>query len=115
VLGFDIAGFWDGERVHHDAAAPAVFAIVKRDRVRLHFSRAEEAEPRANRADGAYDVYFHMTGVDDLAADIRLRGAHILDGPEDRIYGRRELVIRDCNGLVLAFGEATAASAPAAR
>ena len=32
--------------------------------------------------------------------------AEILDGPEDRVYGQRELVVKDCNGLILAFGEA---------
>jgi hypothetical protein len=31
----------------------------------------------------------------------------ILEGPENRVYGQRELVVRDCNGLVLAFGEET--------
>ena len=31
-------------------------------------------------------------------------------GPEDRIYGQREIVVRDCNGQVLAFGESTRAT-----
>ncbi len=34
------------------------------------------------------------------------------DGPEDRIYGQRELVAMDCNGLILCFGEDTRAPAP---
>ena len=38
-------------------------------------------------------------------AEVRAHGAVIMDGPEDRIYGQRELVVRDCNGVVLAFGE----------
>ena len=46
-----------------------------------------------------------MTGIDALAEELRTRGADILDGPEDRIYGQRELVVKDCNGLILAFGE----------
>ena len=56
ILGFQIAGYWDGERVSLDTDAPPVFLV---------------------------------------------------DGPEDRVYGQRELVIRDCNGLILAFGEET--------
>ena len=52
-------------------------------------------------------AYVHVAGVDALAAELRACGAAILNGPETRIYGQRELVIRDCNGLVLAFGEAT--------
>jgi len=106
VLGFKIAGFWDGERVHHDARARVVFAIVRRDDVRLHFSRDEQADVRTRDTE-SYDVYFHVTGVDALADDFRKRGASILDGPEDRVYGQRELVVRDCNGLILAFGEET--------
>lgn len=116
VLGFEIAGYWDGEQAHHEADGPAVFAIVKRDRVRLHFNRAEQSEVRTGRADGAYDVYFHVTGVDALAEELRRRGAIILEGPEDRVYQQRELVVRDCNGVILAFGEdavrATGTSSP---
>jgi len=40
-----------------------------------------------------------------LAKEWRDRGAEILDGPEDMSYGQREVVIRDLNGLILAFGE----------
>jgi len=107
VLGFEIAGYWDGERVHQNPGAPAVFGIVKRDEVRLHFNRADQFGVRTGRADGAYDVYFPITGVDELAAELRKRGADIIDGPEDRVYGQRELVVSDCNGLILAFGEDT--------
>jgi hypothetical protein len=52
-------------------------------------------------------VYFHVTGVDALGAELRRRRATILEGPDDREYEQRELVVRDCNGLILAFGEAT--------
>lgn len=81
VLGFEIAGYWDGEQAHHGTDRPAVFGIVKRDQVRLHFNRAEQSEVRTGRADGAYDLYFHVTGVDALAEELRRRGAIILEGP----------------------------------
>ena len=105
VLGFEIAAYWDGERQHLDPGRPAVFGIVRRDEVRLHFGRADEGEVRSGGAGDAYDVYFHVMGVDSLAEELRGRGADIVDGPEDRIYHQRELVVRDCNGLILAFGE----------
>lgn len=105
VLGFDVAGFWDGERVSSDANTPPVFAIIRRGNVQEFFSRAERPAGPTNRAEGAYDVYFRVRGVDLLAAESRSRGADVLDGPEDRTYGQRELVVRDCNGLILAFGE----------
>lgn len=105
VLGFQVAGYWDGDRQHLDPRRPAVFGIVQRDAIRLHFNRADHGQARTGRAEGAYDLYFHVTGVDALAEDLRSRGADIIDGPSDRVYGQREVVVRDCNGLILAFGE----------
>jgi len=46
-----------------------------------------------------------VTGIDELAAELRKRGANIVDGPKDRVYGQREIIVRDCNGFILAFGE----------
>jgi len=107
VLGFQIAGYWNGDRVTLAAATPPVFAIVRRDQVQVFFNRADQSAVRTGRAEGAYDAYVRVTGVDALAEELRSRGADILDGPEDRVYGQREFVVRDCNGLVLAFGEDT--------
>lgn len=105
VLGFKISSYWDGERRTLTPASPPPFGIVRRDDVELFFYRATRA---IERDEGGYHAYFHVTGVDALAKEWRARGAEILDGPEDMIYGQRELVIRDPNGLVLAFGEAPA-------
>ena len=86
---------------------PPVFGIVRRDQVRVHFNRADGAVAGTGRAEGGLDAYFHVTGVDALAAELRGRGAEIIDGPEDRVYQQREVVVKDCNGLILAFGEDT--------
>jgi predicted enzyme related to lactoylglutathione lyase len=59
----------------------------------------------ARRAEDAPDVYLRVTGIDALAKELRTRGAEIIDGPEDRSYGQRELVVQDCNGLILCLGE----------
>ncbi len=106
VLGFQIAGYWDGRRVSLVPDTPPVFAIVWRDQVQVFFNRADQPDARTGRADGACDAYFRVTGIDALAEELRTRGADIIDGPEDRIYGQREVVIRDCNDLILCFGEA---------
>lgn|SRR5574341_1929810 len=98
VLGFHIAGYW-GE--------PPVFAIVWRDKVELFFNRADQSEVRTGRAQGAYDAYLRIIGGEALAKELRALGADILEGPVVRVYGQRELVVRDCNGLILAFGEDT--------
>jgi len=105
VLGFQIAGYWDGEGVRFATDPPPVFAIVWRDQIQMFFSRADEPEVRVRPAEGAPDAYLRVTGIDALAEELRTRGAEILDGPEDRIYGQRELVVTDCNGLILCFGE----------
>jgi len=98
VLGFQIAGYW---------STPPVFAIVWRDKVEVFFNQARGTEARTGRAPGAYDAYLRVAGVEALAAELRARGADIVEGPVLRVYEQRELVVRDCNGLVLTFGEDT--------
>ena len=106
VLGFQIAGYWDGERVSLVPDTPPVFAIVWRDQVQVFFNRADQPVVRTRLAEGAPDVYLRVIGIDALAEELRTRGADIIDGPEDRVYGQREVVISDCNDLILCFGEA---------
>lgn len=106
VLGFEIAGYWDGERVDRVPRNPPLFAIVRRDEVEVFFKRGD-GPPEA-----AYELYFRVKGVDALAEQLRARGADILDGPEERIYGQRELVVRDCNGVILTFAEQTQRTTP---
>jgi catechol 2,3-dioxygenase-like lactoylglutathione lyase family enzyme len=105
VLGFQIAGYWNGESVTNDPSAPPVFGIVWRDRVEFFFSRADSSPVRTSGAEFALDAYVRITGGDDLATELRDRGAEIIDGPIDRIYNQRELVVKDCNDLVICFGE----------
>lgn len=96
VLGFEIDGYW---------ADPPVFAIVRRGAVQVFFNLARGSEVRTGRAPGAYDAYFYVTEVDALADELRGRGTEIIEGPVTRMYSQRELVVRDCNGLILTFGE----------
>lgn len=111
VLGFQIAGYWDGARVSFATDPPPLFAIVWRDEVQVFFNRADQPEVRTRPVEGAPDVYLRVTGVDALAEELRTRSANIIDGPEDRTYGQRELVVTDCNGLILCFGEETSGRA----
>ena len=111
VLGFQIAGYWDGERVSLGADPPPVFAIVWRDQVQVFFGLANQPDARTGRTEGTCDAYFRMIGIDAFAEELRARGAEIIDGPEDRIYGQREIVVKDCNELILCFGEDTSGRA----
>ncbi len=77
----------------------------------MFFSRAEQSDVRTGRAEGAYDAGFQIIGVDALADELRARDAEILDGPDTRVYEQRELVVKDCNGLILCFAEDTSGRA----
>lgn len=105
VFGFQIMGYWDGERVSLETSPPPAFAIVERDGIEVFFSRDEGSSRRPGQAAGAQGAYLRVSGLNALADDLRARGADIVDGPELRSYGQRELVVRDCNGLILTFGE----------
>ncbi len=97
ILGFAIVGyFWE----------PPVYAIVQRDGVELHFGRQDGERSGGNRAvrcDGV-DAYVRVTAVDALADEFRARGADVLEGPVTRGYGMREMLVRDRDGFVIAFG-----------
>jgi catechol 2,3-dioxygenase-like lactoylglutathione lyase family enzyme len=106
----DRLGFAIGDLV----ADPPAWGAVGRDDVELFFNRLPDgasSHPRI-RALGAYDAYFRVSGVDQLAAEFRERGAVIREGPTNRVYDVREVVIEDLNGLVLAFGEPIGSGAP---
>lgn len=105
VLGFGVNGYWDGEQVSNEPGRVALFAIVSRDDVQVFFSRGERSA--ATRTSDGYDAYVRVTAIDALAEELRARHADIVDGPEDRVYGERELVVRDCDGRLIAFGERT--------
>src|SRR3954466_1314154 len=99
----DRLGFGVGDLV----ADPPPWGAVGRDGVELFFNRlpvGASSHPRI-RAAGAYDAYFRVSGVDQLAAEFRERGAVIREGPTNRVYEVREGVVEDLKGLVRAFGE----------
>src|SRR5579863_5650956 len=101
VLGFTFDEFF---------GVPPSFAIVDRDDVRIMFRQVRPARPpvaRPNRSimDETFDVYIYVSNVDRLAAELRAKRAEIVEGPVNRIYKMRELLVRDCNGYVLAFGQ----------
>ena len=71
--------------------------------------------PQPGPAEGAPDVYLRVTGIDALAEELRTRGADILDSiSRRRIFpggGDASFVVKDCNGLILCFGEDTSGRA----
>jgi hypothetical protein len=100
VLGFTFNQFF---------GAPPSFTIVKRDGACIMFRQIRPPRAggvRSNRSvmDGTFDAYIYVSNVEQLASELRAKKAGIIEGPVGRIYGMRELLVRDCNGYVLAFG-----------
>lgn len=101
VLGFSFEEFF---------GVPPSFTIVSRDEIRILLRQVRPSRPpvaRPNRTvmDETFDAYVWVDNVDALAAELHAKKADIVEGPVDRIYRMRELLVRDLNGYVLAFGE----------
>lgn len=103
----DILGF-QFDQIHGE---PPSFVIVERDGARLMFRQPRQgAPPPANGSVSPgfpIDVFLYVQDVEGLAAELRGKGADILEGPTDRpIWNGKELTVRDCNARVLCFGQA---------
>ena len=98
VLGFKILGYF---------LDPPVYAIVGRDNVEIHLGKGDTniAQGNVTRRSGGLDAYIFVKGVDDLFEEFRQRQVDIVEGPIDQIYGQREIMIRDCNGFTIGFGD----------
>ena len=99
VLGFSFQGF-EGN--------PPGFVILDRDGARLMFRARQGQSPSPSnwtRPGDLTDIYFYVEDVDALAAEFRAKGADILREPTMQPYPIKEMHVRDCNGLVLCFGQ----------
>ena len=106
VLGFSIGGYFGD---------PPVFTQVSRDLVTIQLGRELDAARTTRPVSGvAYNAYIFVDDVEALAAEYAQGGVTVLEGPVTRVYGCRELVIKDCNGLVLCFAQSGVGGAPAA-
>ena len=96
-LGFEIDGYF---------LDPPVFAMVKRDGLRIQLGRVDGAHGGSNRRwkSIAYDAYIWVDDVDALHAELQGRGADVLGPPQVRDYGMKELEVRDGDGYLICFG-----------
>jgi len=103
-LGFRIVGYFFEE--------PPVFAMVGRDDQIIMLSLMTDARRGGSNRDyhgDALDAYLWTDDVDALHGEFQQRGADIASAPQLRIYGMKELEVRDLDGYVLAFGQDMAA------
>ncbi|MGB9466558.1 MAG: hypothetical protein WBR10_15735 [Candidatus Acidiferrum sp.] len=97
VLRFRILGYF---------LDPPVYAIVARDSVEIHFGRADAgaaASPNIRRREGSLDAHIWVSDLDPLHAELRGRGAKIVEPPAMRVYKRYEMLVEDDLGFRLAF------------
>jgi len=106
VLGFDLDPV-DGVFQPSDHEPGGVYAIVSLSGALIHFQIRRGELPERQRQAIERDVYVYVEDLDALHADLKRRGATILQGPQMAPYGIRELVVADLNGYRLAFGEHT--------
>jgi uncharacterized glyoxalase superfamily protein PhnB len=84
---------------------PPVYAIVARDQQVIHFRCAEP--PRANPdkyADEFLDAYLFVEDADALYAEYAAQGVEFARGLGNMPWHKREFVVKDCDGRLLAFG-----------
>jgi catechol 2,3-dioxygenase-like lactoylglutathione lyase family enzyme len=101
VFGFRVMGVY---------FEPPTFAMVERDNVVIQFGRVDPNEtvaPNRKRRDEALDAYIWVSDVDALFAELKEKGAKILEGPVLRFYKCYELVVEDSNGFCLVFARDT--------
>ncbi len=100
VLGFRFDQIWGN---------PRSFVMLDRDDVRLMIKQVPPdalPTPARKRSNEQYDAYLYTNDVTALAEELRGKGADIIEGPIDRqIYQGRELIVRDCDGRVICFGQ----------
>jgi len=97
IVGFRILGYF---------GQPPVFSIVGRDNVEIQFGKVNaNVSPTQNsmqRKDGL-DAYVWVSDVDSLFAQLKKRGANVIEPPQLRVYHCYEMVVDDRFGFRLAF------------
>ena len=98
-LGFRIVGYFFDD--------PPVFAMVGRDDqiIMLRLMSARRGGSNRDYNEDALDAYLWTDDVDGLYAEFRQNGADIAAAPQLRIYGMKELEVRDLDGYFLCFGQ----------
>ncbi len=97
-LGFELMGYF---------LDPPVHAIVRRGYAEVFLAKARPQAGVSNRrlTPVGIDAYFRVQGLDALAAEFAARQVKLIEGPVQRVYGMREVVLEDGDGFVLVFGE----------
>lgn len=87
--------------------APPSLAILTRNAARVTLRRTDAAArpislSNQSKLPGAIDLYISVSDIDAFAAELKDRGADIVQAPD---AARRELTVRDDNNYLICFGE----------
>lgn len=103
LFGFKIMGYyWD----------PPVFAMVGRDDAVIQFGRIDRGQtvaPNRTRRDEALDAYIWVSDLDALYAELKEKGARIVEAPKRQPWNCYEFSVEDAFGFRLVFSEVTSA------
>ena len=97
-----------GFRAEYVAGSPPEFAIVTRDGFSIMLRLvADPGRISPNeRQGGTWDVFFWVSDVHALHAELTRNGAEVVYGPIlQPAYHMEEIAVRDANGYVLGFGQ----------
>lgn len=100
VFGFNLGRYFGD---------PPGFTIMQRNTARVMLRQAPAASRPAaitntSKMHEALDLYIWVSDVEALAAELKKRGADIVNPPELE-DDRREMLVRDLNGYLICFGE----------
>jgi len=97
-MGFEMTSYFGN---------PPEFTIVQRAEVRIALRRCCGVRGGSNRKylDDAIDAYVWIEGINDFYRDLKERGASVAGPPALRVYGIREIEVRDADGYIICFGE----------
>ncbi len=86
---------------------PPVYAMVQRDGFQLHFAKSDRADiPRNHEYRSiSHDFILWVPEIDAFVAELRSRGARIVEDITLRSYGSRECVVEDCDGHRILIGD----------
>lgn len=77
---------------------PMPYAILERDSVMVHLMIDD-----SRRGKGA--MYAMADNVDALHAELVKNGVRIVEPPDDRVYGMRDMYFNDCCGNMIGYGQ----------
>jgi predicted enzyme related to lactoylglutathione lyase len=101
-----------GFQSEYSAGSPAEFAIVSRDGFSIMLRRVADTGPISpnERQGGTWDVFFWVSDVRALHAELAAHGADIVYGPVVQdAYHMEEFAVRDSDGYILGFGQPVSA------